>query len=71
MSRTYRNWSPEQVWMFPPSLRDWLPEDHLVYFLMDVTGQIDLSSILAHYETGKAGGQPWNGSSNRLSNSSR
>lgn len=58
MSRTYRNWSPEQVWMFPPSPRDWLPEEHLVYFLMDVTGQVDLSPILAHYETGKAGGQP-------------
>ena len=44
--------------MFPPSPRDWLPEGHLVYFLMDVTGQIDLSPIFARYESGKAGGQP-------------
>jgi len=58
MSRTYRMWSPEQVWMFPPSPRDWLPEGHLVYFLMDVTGQVDLSPICTHYENGKAGGQP-------------
>jgi len=58
MSRTYRSWSPEQVWMFPPSPRDWLPENHLVYFPMDVTGQVDLSPIFAHYENGKAGGQP-------------
>lgn len=58
MSRTYRHWSPEQAWMFPPSPRDWLVEGHLVYFLMDVTGQVDLSAIFAHYEKGKAGGQP-------------
>jgi transposase len=58
MSRTYRHWSPEQAWMFPPSPRDWLPEEHLVYFLMDVTGQVDLSAIFVHYEKGKAGGQP-------------
>ena len=58
MSRTYRSWSPEQVWMFPPSPRDWLPENHLVYFLMDVTGQVDLSPIFEYYEQGKAGGQP-------------
>lgn len=58
MSRTYRNWSPEQVWMFPPSPRDWLPENHLVYFLLDVTGHLALSPILEHYTKGKAGGQP-------------
>jgi len=33
-----------------PSPMDWLPEGHLVYFLMDVTGEIDLSPIFAHYE---------------------
>lgn len=44
--------------MFPPSPRDWLPEGHLVYFLMDVTGQLDLSPIFARYQSGKAGGQP-------------
>lgn len=58
MSRTYRRWSPEQVWMFPPSPRDWLPENPLDSFLMDVTGQVDLSPIFAHDEQGKAGGQP-------------
>lgn len=44
--------------MFPPSPRDWLPEGHLVYFLMDVTGQLDLAAIFARYENGQAGGQP-------------
>lgn len=50
MSQRYRKWSPDQVWLFPPSPQDWLPENHLVYFLMDVTGQVDLSPIFAHVE---------------------
>jgi len=45
--------------MFPPSPRDWLPENHLVYFLMDVTGQLDLSPILAHYEAELKGQPPF------------
>lgn len=36
--------------MFPASPREWLPEGHLAYFVMDVVGQLDLSSIYAHYE---------------------
>ena len=35
MSKTYRDWSPDQAYLFPPSPRDWLPEDDLVYFLLD------------------------------------
>jgi transposase len=38
-------------------MNDWLPEDHLVYFLMDVVGQLDLSSIYRCYD-GSKGGQP-------------
>ena len=46
MSRKFREWQPDAGWLFPPSPRDWLPEDHLVYFLLDVTGQVDLSPIV-------------------------
>ena len=42
MSRTFREWSPDQSWLFPPSPQDWLPDGHLVYFLMDVSEQLDL-----------------------------
>lgn len=59
MSKTYRKWSPDQVWMFPPSPRDWLPKGHLVYFLMDVTGQVDLSPISTHYEKSSKGQPPY------------
>ncbi len=57
MSRTFREWSPEQMWMFPPSPQDWLPENHLVYFLMDVSTQLDLAPIVASYDS-EQGGQP-------------
>lgn len=57
MSRKFRPWQPEASWLFPPSPRDWLPEDHLVYFLLDVTAQIDITPIVDDYG-GENGGQP-------------
>ena len=57
MSRKFREWQPDASWLFPPSPRDWLPEDHLVYFLLDVTAQVDISPIVDYYG-GDNGGQP-------------
>jgi transposase len=57
MSRTFREWLPEQSWLFPPSPQDWLPEKHLVYFLMDVSAELELSPIFTQYES-EQGGQP-------------
>lgn len=57
MSRKFREWQPDASWLFPPSPRDWLPEDHLVYFLLDVTAQVDISPIVDDYDSGN-GGQP-------------
>src|SRR6476469_4604881 len=57
MNKTYRDWSPDQPSFFPPSPQDWLPEDDLVYFLIDTVATIDLSPIFAHYER-EVRGQP-------------
>jgi len=57
MSRKFREWQPDAGWLFPPSPRDWLPEDHLVCFLLDVTALIDISPIVDDYG-GEYGGQP-------------
>lgn len=43
--KLYRPWSPEQSFLLPPSPLDWLPEGHLVYFLLDVIGELDLRAI--------------------------
>jgi transposase len=45
--------------MFPPSPQDWLPEDDLVYFLLDTVAAIDLSPIFAHYERELRGQPPF------------
>src|ERR1700722_7042281 len=38
MAKTYRSYLPEQDLLLPPSLREWLPDDHLVYLVSDVVG---------------------------------
>lgn len=39
----------EQAFLLPPSLREWLPEDHLAWFLIDAVEEMDLSAFLADY----------------------
>ena len=41
MGKNYRAYLPEQDFLLPPSLRDWLPEGHLAYFVSDVVEQLD------------------------------
>ena len=43
----------------PPSLRDWLPESHLAYFVGDLIDQLDLRAIEAHYEREDRGYPPY------------
>src|SRR5512135_903199 len=59
MSKTYRDWSPNQVYLFPPSPQDWLPEGDLVYFLLDTVATLDLTPIFAHYERERRGQPPF------------
>ena len=39
----------EQELLLPPSLREWLPEDHLAWFVIDAVAAIDLAAFLAAY----------------------
>ena len=59
MNKTYRDWSPDQPSFFPPSPQDWLPEDDLVYFLIDTVAAIDLNAFFAHYERELRGQPPF------------
>ena len=59
MPKGYRAYLPEQDLLLPPSLRQWLEEDHLVYFVSDVVDQLDLSAIHAVYEQEKRGQPPY------------
>jgi transposase len=59
MAKTYRPYVPEQDLLLPPSLREWLPEDHLVYFVSDLIDQLDLSAIAGVYEDEERGYPPY------------
>ena len=48
--KTFRPWNPEQTLLLPPSPVEWLPEQHLVFFLLDLVAELDLSAIVAVYE---------------------
>ena len=39
----------DQPFLLPPDLRDWLPADHLAWFVLDVVDQLDLQPFLKAY----------------------
>ena len=45
MAKTFRPYDPDQMLLMPPSLADWVPEDHLARFVRDVVEALDLSAI--------------------------
>jgi len=59
MSKTYKPYQPEQDLLLPPSLKDWLPEKHLAYFVSEVVDELDLSAIYAVYEKDERGQPPY------------
>ncbi len=53
----FKPYQPNQLLLLPPDMKQWLPEDDLAYFIMDVVNELDLSSIYQSYDSSK-GGQP-------------
>ena len=58
MSKTYRPYDPEQQLLLPAALQEWLPPDHLAYFISDIVDQLDLSEITGRYGE-QRGGPPY------------
>jgi transposase len=59
MAKTYKTYLPEQDLLLPPSLRQWLPENHLAYCVSDVVDQLDLSAVESVYEQEDRGQPPY------------
>lgn len=59
LTKTYRPYDPDQMFLMPPALQEWLPEGHLVYFISDVVEQLDLSCITSVYEDEHRGYPPY------------
>jgi transposase len=59
MSKTFRPYEPDQIILMPASMRDWLPSDHLAYFISDVVDHLDLSAIMERYAVEERGYPPY------------
>jgi transposase len=57
MSKSYQPWTQDQPYLLPPSLRDWLAEEHLAWFILDVVSQLDLGPVEAAIQGKDARGQ--------------
>jgi hypothetical protein len=55
MELLFRPYAPDQRFLLPPSLRDWLVADHLAYFISATVDALDLSALLAAYRSSGAG----------------
>jgi len=49
-----------QAYLLPPSLTDWLPQDHLAWFVLDAVEQIDLSEFYKKYRSDGVGNSAFN-----------
>jgi len=50
MSQTFKAYSRDQMFLLPPSMREWLPQGDLAYFIIDVVDSLDLSGMVRRYE---------------------
>src|SRR5665213_25116 len=57
MGKSFRSDDLNQALLLPPSLHDWLPEEHLARFLVDVVETLDLAAIYASYDAKDGRGQ--------------
>jgi transposase len=57
MAKTFRGWEPEQRWLLPQSVQEFVPPGHLAHFVRElVRDELDLTAIMAEY--GEERGQP-------------
>ena len=49
MSSNFISANRHQQYLFPPSLQDWLPEDHLARFVVDIVSQLNLRPLSEAY----------------------
>ena len=49
ISNIFRQVDRDTPFLLPPSINDWLPEDHLARFVVDMVAQLDLTAIKSSY----------------------
>ncbi|MGH2798044.1 MAG: transposase [Thermoleophilaceae bacterium] len=61
MAQNFISCQREQAFLMPPSLREWLPEDHLAWFVIEAVEEVDLREFYAEYRAdghGRAAYEP-------------
>jgi hypothetical protein len=55
-TRAYVCPARDQLFLMPVSMRDWLEEGHLAFFVLDVVGELDTTAL--HLRPGGCTGRP-------------
>lgn len=55
MAQNFLSCDREQDFLMPPSVSEWLPADHLAWWLLEVVGQLDLASFYGVYRADGSG----------------
>src|SRR5271156_1319575 len=56
MAINLRETDRDQLFLLPPSVADWLPSDHLAFFVLVVVAELDLAAFYAEYRDDGRGG---------------
>ena len=59
MSTSYIPYQPDQQYLLPCALQEWLPQGHLAYFISDTVDSLNLSAFHARYAGGGSRNQPF------------
>jgi transposase len=59
MATSYLPYLPDQDFLLPPSMSEWLQEGHLAYYVSDTVDSLDLGAFHARYDKGGARNQPF------------
>lgn len=59
MAKSFLPVDRDQRFLLPPDVREWLPENHIVWFLVAFVERLDLSGFRARYRLGGEGRRPY------------
>jgi transposase/IS5 family transposase len=59
MSTSYVPYQPDQQYLMPCALQEWLPQGHLAYFINDTVDRLDLRAFHIRYAGGGSRNQPF------------
>jgi transposase len=59
MAKRFRSVDRDQQFLLPVDMRDWLPQEHLVWLVLDVVAELDLTVLRSRYALGGVGRQAY------------